>query len=104
MFSGLNRLLMSRGGPAITGAVVGILAPVLSFLGNPANMGICVACFGRDIAGALGMHEGRGGAVHRGRNSPGSSSDHSSLPSCTRSSSPERVPPRSSVSSSACSP
>jgi len=43
-------------GPAITGAVVGILAPVLSFLGNPANMGICVACFSRDIAGALGMH------------------------------------------------
>lgn len=56
MFSSLNRLLMSRMGPAITGAVVGILAPVLSFLGNPANMGICVACFSRDIAGALGMH------------------------------------------------
>lgn len=56
MLSGINRLLMSRGGPAITGAVVGILAPLLSFLGNPANMGICVACFGRDIAGALGMH------------------------------------------------
>lgn len=43
-------------GPAVTGAVVGILAPVLSFMGNPANMGICVACFSRDIAGALGMH------------------------------------------------
>jgi hypothetical protein len=24
--------------------------------GNPANMGICVACFERDIAGALGLH------------------------------------------------
>lgn len=56
MFSGINRLLMSRMGPAVTGAVVGILAPVLSFMGNPANMGICVACFSRDIAGALGMH------------------------------------------------
>jgi len=43
-------------GPVVTGAVVGILAPVLSFMGNPANMGICVACFSRDIAGALGMH------------------------------------------------
>lgn len=56
MFSSLNRLLMSRMGPAVTGAVVGILAPLLSFWGNPANMGICVACFSRDIAGALGMH------------------------------------------------
>ncbi|GAB6280118.1 MAG: YedE family putative selenium transporter [Thermovirga sp.] len=56
MFSGINKLLMSRMGPAVTGAVVGILAPVLSFMGNPANMGICVACFSRDIAGALGMH------------------------------------------------
>ncbi len=52
----LNRFLMSRFGPALTGAVVGILAPVLVFLGNPGNMGICVACFGRDIAGALGLH------------------------------------------------
>ncbi len=56
MFSGINRLLMSRMGPAVTGTVVGILAPVLSFMGNPGNMGICVACFSRDIAGALGMH------------------------------------------------
>ena len=24
--------------------------------GNPANMGVCVACFERDIAGALGLH------------------------------------------------
>jgi len=56
MFSSLNRLLMSRMGPAVTGAVVGVLAPVLSFLGNPANMGICVACFSRDTAGALGLH------------------------------------------------
>jgi uncharacterized protein len=56
MISSLNRLLMSRMGPAVTGAVVGILAPLLSFWGNPANMGICVACFSRDIAGALGMH------------------------------------------------
>lgn len=25
-------------------------------LGNPGNMGICIACFWRDIAGALGLH------------------------------------------------
>jgi YedE family putative selenium metabolism protein len=40
----------------LTGAVIGALAVALSFLGNPPNMGICVACFIRDIAGALGLH------------------------------------------------
>jgi len=36
--------------------VVGVLAPVLVKLGNPGNMGICVVCFSRDLAGALGLH------------------------------------------------
>lgn len=48
--------LASRPGIILTGAVIGIIAPVLVKLGNPANMGICVACFERDIAGALGFH------------------------------------------------
>ena len=52
----LARLLTSRWGPVITGAAVGVLAPVLVRLGNPGNMGVCVACFERDIAGALGLH------------------------------------------------
>jgi hypothetical protein len=56
-----SRFLMSRRGPILTGAIIGILAPVLVKLGNPGNMGICVACFERDIAGALGLH--RAGAV-----------------------------------------
>lgn len=56
MFRSLNRLLMSRMGPILTGAAVGILAPLLTYWGNPGNMGICVACFTRDIAGALGLH------------------------------------------------
>ncbi|MGC8719329.1 MAG: YedE family putative selenium transporter [Thermodesulforhabdaceae bacterium] len=43
-------------GIIITGAVIGILAPLLQKLGNPPNMGICVACMERDIAGALGLH------------------------------------------------
>jgi uncharacterized protein len=54
--SSVSRFLTSRWGPVFTGAVVGILAPLLVKLGNPGNMGICVACFTRDIAGALGLH------------------------------------------------
>ncbi|MCX7965322.1 MAG: YedE family putative selenium transporter [Syntrophorhabdaceae bacterium] len=38
------------------GAIIGVLAPLLQKLGNPPNMGVCVACFERDIAGALGLH------------------------------------------------
>ena len=40
----------------IAGVVVGIAALVLTALGNPANMGFCIACFERDIAGAVGLH------------------------------------------------
>ena len=37
----------------LTGLVVGGAAVLLTALGNPANMGFCIACFLRDIAGAL---------------------------------------------------
>lgn len=40
----------------LAGVAVGIAALILSALGNPANMGFCIACFERDIAGALGLH------------------------------------------------
>lgn len=50
--SSLGRFFSSRWGPIITGAAVGVLAPVLVKLGNPGDMDICVACFSRDIAGA----------------------------------------------------
>jgi uncharacterized protein len=53
--SAISRFMTSRWGPIITGLAVGILAPLLVFWGNPGNMGICVACFSRDIAGALGL-------------------------------------------------
>lgn len=46
----------TRWGIIVVGAAIGILAPVLQYLGNPQNMGICVACFDRDIAGAVGLH------------------------------------------------
>ena len=59
--SGLGRFFSSRWGIIFTGIAVGVLAPILVKLGNPGNMGICVACFSRDIAGALGLH--RAGVV-----------------------------------------
>jgi hypothetical protein len=52
----LTRLFASRWGIVLAGAVIGVLAPLLQYAGNPKNMGICVACFERDIAGALGLH------------------------------------------------
>jgi len=48
-------------GIIITGAVIGLLGGLLVKFGNPANMGICVACFIRDIAGSIGLH--RAGVV-----------------------------------------
>jgi YedE family putative selenium metabolism protein len=53
--SSLNRFFASRWGPIAAGAFIGIVAPLLVNLGNPGNMGVCVACFSRDIAGALGL-------------------------------------------------
>jgi len=51
-----TRFFASRWGIILAGATIGLLAPLLQKWGNPANMGICVACFERDIAGALGLH------------------------------------------------
>jgi uncharacterized protein len=54
--SAIGRFLSSRGGIIVTGLSVGVLAPILVKFGNPANMGVCIACFSRDIAGAMGLH------------------------------------------------
>ena len=40
----------------LVGALVAVVAVVLVLLGNPANMGFCIACFLRDTAGAIGLH------------------------------------------------
>ena len=40
----------------IAGVVMGLVAATLAYFGNPANMAICIACFVRDTAGALGLH------------------------------------------------
>lgn len=42
--------------PIFAGVIFGILAPLLAFWGNPPNMGVCAACFMRDISGAVGLH------------------------------------------------
>mgnify|MGYP003369091104 CR=1 FL=1 len=46
----------SYAGIIATGAVIGAIAVILVMLGNPKNMGFCIACFLRDIAGATKMH------------------------------------------------
>ena len=51
-------------GIALAG-LVGGLAALLVALGNPGNMGICGACFLRDLAGALGFFSGPGPKVFR---------------------------------------
>ncbi|MCK9257700.1 MAG: YedE family putative selenium transporter [Sulfurospirillaceae bacterium] len=42
--------------PIAAGVIFGIVAPLLATFGNPGNMGMCAACFLRDISGALGFH------------------------------------------------
>ncbi len=52
----MKRFWASPWGIISAGLFVGVFAPLLQKWGNPGNMGICVACFERDIAGALGLH------------------------------------------------
>lgn len=54
--SQFKNFFSTKWGIISVGAFIGLLAPILQKLGNPANMGICVACFNRDIAGAVGLH------------------------------------------------
>jgi len=52
----MNNFFKSKAGIITAGSIIGIIAALLSYLGNPSNMGFCIACFERDIAGALGLH------------------------------------------------
>lgn len=56
MLNQLSQFFASRKGIIFVGLVIGSLAAWLVFMGNPPNMGVCVACFERDLAGALGLH------------------------------------------------
>lgn len=49
-------LFASKKTLALSGVILGIVAAVLAASGNPGNMAICVACFIRDMAGAMGLH------------------------------------------------
>ena len=40
----------------LAGIIIGLISVSLVLMGNPANMGFCIACFLRDTAGALGLH------------------------------------------------
>jgi len=40
----------------VAGLIIGLIAALLVYFGNPANMGFCIACFLRDTAGSLGLH------------------------------------------------
>ena len=46
-----------RSAIVISGLIIGVIAAGLVVLGNPANMGFCIACFLRDISGAVGLHQ-----------------------------------------------
>lgn len=48
--------MKGKKGIILTGLVIGAISVLLVKFGNPANMGFCIACFLRDIAGALGLH------------------------------------------------
>lgn len=51
-----NNFFASTAGIVLVGAVIGAIAICLQKFGNPGNMGICIACFERDVAGGLGLH------------------------------------------------
>ncbi|MBC2714768.1 MAG: YedE-related selenium metabolism membrane protein [Desulfobacteraceae bacterium] len=57
----MKNVFVTRWGIIGVGGFIGVIAALLQYWGNPGNMGICVACFVRDITGALGLH--RAGVV-----------------------------------------
>ena len=57
----MRRLLTPKVLIVMAGLIFGVLAAYMVKWGNPPNMGICIACFLRDIAGGVGLH--RAGVV-----------------------------------------
>lgn len=52
----MKNFFKSKAGIITAGSLIGVIAALLVYLGNPKNMGFCIACFERDISGALGLH------------------------------------------------
>jgi len=53
----MRRLFTPRTRIILAGLIFGALGALMVNWGNPPNMGICVACFLRDISGALNLHQ-----------------------------------------------
>lgn len=53
----MNKIFDSKVGLLVSGLVLGLIAVVLAVGGNPGNMAFCIACFIRDIAGGLKLHQ-----------------------------------------------
>lgn len=53
----MRRIWTPRTRIILAGLIFGVLGALAVNWGNPPNMGICVACFLRDIAGALKLHQ-----------------------------------------------
>ncbi len=51
-----KKFFSTKAGMITAGSLIGIIAALLQYFGNPKNMGFCIACFERDIAGGLGFH------------------------------------------------
>lgn len=52
----ITNIFAGTAGIVAAGLCIGAIAFALQYHGNPANMGLCVACFSRDVAGAMGLH------------------------------------------------
>lgn len=52
----MSRLWSPRTWIILAGLIFGALGALMVNWGNPPNMGICAACFLRDITGAIGLH------------------------------------------------
>ena len=53
----MKKFLTSLPGLILVGAVLGVVAFILQYNGNPPNMGLCLGCFMRDTAGGIGFHQ-----------------------------------------------
>ncbi len=53
----MNKFFNKKSGLIIAGILFGIFAAILAATGNPKNMAFCIACFVRDIAGSMGLHQ-----------------------------------------------